>query len=167
MALSTNVGTASNDRAIIEENDGKALLIYNIAKFTVWPSEGSNQSAPFIFTLWNDHALSDAFRNIEGLQAQGRPIRINHHEQDRAPIDCKVLVIPGHQLQAFIQSKELLLIRPVLTVTTDTSVFEAGAMVLIEVLDDHLSFSVNLAALKASGLEISGNLLRHARKVNF
>jgi len=40
-------------------------------------------------------------------------------------------------------------------------------MILVEVIDDHLAFSVNLAAVKASGLEISGNLLRHAEEVRF
>jgi hypothetical protein len=40
-------------------------------------------------------------------------------------------------------------------------------MVLVEVVDERLSFSVNLGRVKASGLEISGNLLRHAQEVNF
>lgn len=165
--LLLNMASASHERAIIEENDGKALLIYNIAKFSVWPAGSEPEGAPFTFSLWEDAPLFAAFHNIEGLKAQGHEVLINYHTQDSFPADCKVLVIPKHQLQKFIASKNELKSRPILTVTTDMSVFDAGAMVLVDVVDDRLAFSVNLQAVKASGLEISGNLLRHARKVNF
>lgn len=167
MALSMNIGSASNGRPIIEENHGKALLIYNIAKFTTWPPEVAPDTAPFSFTLWDDKPLAEAFQQIEGLKTQGRSIRISLHEKDHLPVGSDVLVIPKRKLQAFIKAKDELETMPMLTVTTDPSVFNAGAMVLVEIIDDHLSFSVNLGAVKASGIEISGNLLRHARKVNF
>lgn len=167
LALSMSHSSASDDRPVIEENDGKALLIYNIAKFTVWPLETEPSEKPFIFTLWNDKALTKAFQKIEDLKTQGRSIRINHHEKKSIPVGCEVLIIPKHQLQMFKNTKDDLGNLPILTVTTDPSVFDTGAMVLVEVVDDHLSFSVNLGAVEASGLEISGNLLSHAKKVNF
>ncbi|MGJ8649455.1 MAG: YfiR family protein [Opitutaceae bacterium] len=167
IALSTSLGSASDGRAIIEENHGKALLIYNIAKFTTWPPEAAPVTAPFLFTIWNDKPLAEAFQQIEGLKTQGRSIWIRHHEKDSVPVRSDVLIIPKHQLQMFIQSKDELDTMPILTVTTDPQIFEAGAMVLVDIVDDHLSFSVNLGAVKSSGIEISGNLLRHARKVNF
>lgn len=166
LTLLMSIGSASRARAIIEENDGKALLIYNIAKFTVWP-ETAPANTSFIFALWDDPGLAKAFENIKDLKTQGRNIRIHQHQNDRVPIDCELLIIPGHKLQTFIKSKGDLDNFPILTVTTDPNVFDAGAMVMVQVIDDHLSFSVNLGAVKASGLEISGNLLRHARKVNF
>lgn len=168
LSLLMSLGSAqSNDRAVIEENQGKALLIYNIAKFTVWPPEPASSNTPFIVTLWSDEALADAFQMIDGLETQGRKVRIDRYKKKSIPIDCEVIIIPKHRLQLFIQSKDQLANLPILTVTTEPRVFEAGAMILVEVVDDHLSFSVNLGAIKASGLEISGNLLRHAKKVNF
>lgn len=158
---------AADDRPVIEENQGKALLIYNIAKFTEWPAATARSDTPFIFALWNDDALADAFQIIEGLETQGRKIRINRQNKDSLAVDCQVIIIPKHQLQRFNKAKDELDKLPILTVTTAPKVFEAGAMVLVEVVDDHLSFSVNLAAVKASGLEISGNLLRHAEEVKF
>ena len=166
LSLSMSPVSASNDRRVIEENQGKALLIYNIAKFTVWPPEMAPTDAPFIFTLWNDEALADAFQMIEGLETHGRKVRINRQNEDSIPVGCEVIIIPNHQLQLFIKARDELDDMPILTVTTEPNVFEAGAMVLIEVVDDRLSFSVNLGAVKASGFEISGNLLRHAKEVN-
>jgi len=161
--LSTGPICAGNDRPVIEENQGKALLIYNIAKFTEWPPATS----PFVFSLWNDDALADAFQIIEGQETQGRKVEINRHHKNSLAVDCQVIVIPKQQLQQFIEARDELGKLPTLTVTTEPNVFEAGAMVLIEVIDDHLAFSVNLGAIKASGLEISGNLLRHAEEVKF
>lgn len=167
LALSASYAFASDDRPVIEEDHGKALLIYNIAKFTVWPPETAPITAPFTFTIWDDQALADAFQNIEGMETQGRSISINHHQKNRLPVGGEVLIIPKDKLKKFIQAKDELDTMPTLTVTTDPYVFEAGAMVLVDIVDDRLSFSVNLEAVKESGIEISGNLLRHARKVNF
>ena len=161
--LSTGPISAANDRPVIEENQGKALLIYNIAKFTEWPPA----TTPFVFTLWNDDALADAFEIIEGQETQGRKVEINRQNKDSIAVDCQVIVIPKQQLQQFIEARDELDKLPILTVTTEPNVFEAGAMILVKVIDDHLAFSVNLAAVKASGLEISGNLLRHAEEVKF
>lgn len=167
LALSMSSSSASNSRAIIEENQGKALLVYNIAKFTVWPPETAPVITPFTFTLWDAQKLTKAFQVIEGQNAHGRKVSIKRSNKDSIPVDCQVLVIPKHQLKAFIKARDALSKTPILTVTTDPDVFDAGAMVLVEVVDDHLSFSVNLGRVKASGLEISGNLLRHAQEVNF
>jgi hypothetical protein len=104
---------------------------------------------------------------IEGLETQGRKISISPQDSDSIPVACDIIIIPKQQLQLFIEASHELENMPILTVTTELNVFESGAMILVEVVDDHLSFSVNLAAVKASGLEISGNLLRHAKEVNF
>lgn len=160
-------GSASDDRPIIEENQGKALLIYNIAKFTVWPSETEPSEAPFVFASWNDKALTKAFEVIEGQKIQSRTVSIKFYKKNNNPMDCEVLFIPQDRLQAFTRMRDEINTKPILTVTTDPGVFDAGAMVLIEIVDDHLSFSVNLGRVKATGLEISGNLLRHAKEVNF
>ena len=167
VVLLISPSVASDSRPVIEENQGKALLIYKIAKFTVWPSKTVPSAAPFTFSFWGDKALAEAFQSIEGMQTQGRSVQVIYHEDDGLPNACEVLVISKRQLPALIEVKDQLSKMPVLTVTTDPSVFSAGAMVLVEVVDDHLAFSVNLEAIKASGLEISGNLLRHAREVNF
>ncbi|MGJ8654014.1 MAG: YfiR family protein [Opitutaceae bacterium] len=167
LALSMSLCFASNGRPIIEENQGKALLIYNIAKFTVWPSETPPSDAPFIFGLWGNEAIAKAFQVVEGQKVHGRTVRINRYSKGSLPVGCDLIIIPKHQLQEFIKAKDKLGNLPILTVTTDPAIFDAGAMMLVEVVDDHLSFSVNLGAVKASGLEISGNLLRLARKVNF
>ncbi len=167
LALLVSPVSASNERAIIEENQGKALLIYNIAKFTVWPPTMVAEDEPFVFTLWNDASLAESFQIIDGQHTQGRTIQVQRHNKDSLPEDCEVLIIPKRQLQRFIKAQKQLNAQPILTVTTDPKVFKAGAMVLVEVVEDHLSFSVNLERVKASELEISGNLLRHAKEVHF
>lgn len=158
---------ASTDRAVIEENQGKALLIYNIAKFTVWPAEMVASDEPFVFALWDKKTLAQGFQILNGQTIQNRKVSIATFRGDKIPDDCEVLIIPGNELKNFIKARDKLSSLPVLTVTTDPKTFEAGAMVLVEVIDDHLSFSVNLGIIRASELEISGNLLRHAKEVKF
>jgi hypothetical protein len=167
MTLFMVTSSASNDRAIIEENQAKALLTYNIAKFTVWPPESAPSDAPFTFSLSENEAMAKAFQVIEGQQVNGRTVKVSRDIKERLFVDSEVLIISKHQLQAFVIAKDELYHSPILTVTADPEIFDAGAMVLIEVVDDRLSFSVNLGRVKASGLEISGNLLRHAQEVNF
>ena len=161
--VSISSAAEADGRLVIEENQGTALLIYNIAKFMEWPPA----STPFVFTLWNDDILADAFKIIEDQETQGRKIKINRQHKYKIAVDSQVIVIPKQQLQLFIEARDELSQLPILTVTTDPNVFEAGVMILVDVIDDQLAFSVNLAAVKASGLEISGNLLRHAEEVRF
>lgn len=167
LAHSANFASASEERAVIEEEQGKALLIYNIAKFSVWPAEANPAESPFEFTLWDDKALEEAIKILEGMKVHGRDVGINRHKTNSIPVDGEVIIISANRLSAFTKAKDELGKMPILTVTTNPEVFEAGAMVLVEVVDDYLSFSVNLERVKASGLEISGNLLRHAKEVNF
>jgi hypothetical protein len=167
LALFMSPSSASKDRAIIEENQGKALLAFNIAKFTVWPPEAAHSNTTFTFSLSGNEAMAKAFEVIEGQQIHGRTFRLSHDSKDSMSNACEVLIISEHQLQAFILARDTLYNSPILTVTSEPKIFEAGAMVLVEVVDERLSFSVNLGRVKASGLEISGNLLRHAQEVNF
>jgi hypothetical protein len=167
VTLFMSPGFASKDRAIIEENQAKALLTYNIAKFTVWPHESAPSDAPFTFSLSENEAMAKAFQVIEGQQVNGRTVKVIRDTKDSIPVSGEVLIISKYQLQAFVIARDELYHSPILTVTADSEIFDAGAMVLIQVVDDRLSFSVNLGRVKASGLEISGNLLRHAQEVNF
>ncbi len=167
LALSLSSLTAATEPAILEENQGKALLIYNIAKFTVWPPEMVAEEQPFLFAVWSDSPLRSAFRVIEGQAIHKRPVHVQRFPPKQLPAGGKVLIIPGQRLQQFTKAHNTLSRRPILTVTTDPIIFKAGAMVLVEVVNDRLAFSVNLDRVQASGLEISGNLLRHAKEVNF
>ena len=64
MTLFMSTSYALNDRAIIEENQAKALLTYNIAKFTVWPPKSAPSDAPFTFSLSANEAMAKAFQVI-------------------------------------------------------------------------------------------------------
>ena len=169
LAVSASLFSAVSNRPVpvIEENQGKALLVYNIAKFTEWPTEIGTGDAPFEICLWNGKELLKAFEKLEGLETQGRKVGISNHKIDTIPVDCEILIIPRSQWKLFKKQKSELNNRPILTVTTDPKIFDEGAMILIEIFEDRLAFTVNLKVIELSGLEISGNLLRHARKVNF
>jgi hypothetical protein len=63
LALFMSPSSASKDRAIIEENQGKALLAFNIAKFTVWPPEAAHSNTTFTFSLSGNEAMAKGFRS--------------------------------------------------------------------------------------------------------
>ncbi len=167
VVLSPSVAQANASKpSQLEEFQAKALLIYNIAKFVLWPEDAyQEQMNDFVIDIVGGNPFGGAFYFIHDKTIQGRMVQVfSELNLDDSP-PCQVLYTDSINPSEFARQLPLLQKEHVLTITSNPSLFKAGATVLLSVEEDRLTFRVNLEAARAADLEISGNLLRHAEEV--
>lgn len=144
---------------------GEAALVvaylYNFALYTEWPGT----PAAFEFCLIGKDELNDAPQTLERKEIAGRPIRVRHLTSQEVPTECNVLFIAGSEKSRLPKLLGQLAARPVLTVTDVGLEGESLAMVQLAHEQGRLSFSANLTAARAAGLNFSAKMLRIARNV--
>lgn len=144
---------------------GEAALVvaylYNFALYTEWPSP----PAAFEFCLIGKDEFGDAPQALERKEISGRPIRVRHLTSQEVPAECNVLFIAASEKTRMAKLLDQLAGRPVLTVTDVGLEGESLAMVQLSHEQGRLSFSANLTAARAAGLNFSAKMLRIARNV--
>ncbi len=142
-----------------------AALTLNFARFTQWPEDAATDSSALNVCLVGDNVLLQSFDSIDGKNVGNRSIKIVNSERLRNLNQCQILFIgelPNNVLlQVFLDTKN----HPVLTMGEDEDFVESGGMVAMVNVDGKIQLHVNLAAVKASRLNISSNLLRLAKIV--
>jgi hypothetical protein len=138
----------------------KAAFLYNFALYTSWPPP-----LPGAFTLCSigHDELGSAFDALTQKQVDGKPVQVRRIDSVTEARNCHLLYVPdssGGSLPALARG---LASHPVLIVS-DAGNLDA-AMILIEPDGNRLVFSVNLARVRQSGLDVSSKLLRLARAV--
>ncbi|WP_186289602.1 YfiR family protein [Methylomonas sp. HW2-6] len=151
--------------AALEQYTVLAALTLNFARFTQWPEGAKTDANVLNVCLVGDNVLLQSFDSIDGKNVGDRAIKIVNSERLRNLNQCQILFIgelPNNVLlQVFLDTKN----HPVLTMGEDEGFVENGGMVAMVNVDGKIQLHVNLAAVKASGLNISSNLLRLAKIV--
>lgn len=152
----------------LEEFQAKALLVYNIAKFVIWPDGAfANHPDTFTINIVGENPFDGAFYFLDEKKIQGLEVAVRHNDTLTFPHDSQVVYVDSADLEAFTKVLPRLQAQNILVVTSNRELFNSGAMVCLSVKDDQLSFAVNLDSAHKADLEISGNLLRHADTVIF
>jgi len=150
----------------LEEYQAKALLVYNIAKFVLWPEVAfDTHRSDFVIDIVGGNPFGGAFYFIHDKTIQGRMVEVFNDAVLSDEHACQVLYTDTMDPTSLARELKVLQKNHVLVITSNPALFEVGAMVLLSVEDDRLTFRVNLNSAHAADLEISGNLLRHAEEV--
>ena len=144
----------------------KAAFIYNFAKFVEWPEDTfASASDPLsICVVGRDPFGTSIDQVVEGREIRNRPLLVRRVEWDLADLlDCHVLFIGSSGEQA-LPILGTLFTEPVLTIW-DSPNPDRNSIIDFSVLDNHVSFDINLENSRLAGLEISSGLLSVATKV--
>ena len=136
----------------------KAALLFNFAKFTIWPSLGAG--APILFCIAGSAGIAAAFtETVRGQTIEGHPLNLGA-SQDRAVWPtCNVLFISETEFRRTSAGLEQVAKLPVLTVS-DSSGFATGAGIIELYLENgRMRFAINVDAAEGSGLHLSSRLL--------
>jgi hypothetical protein len=146
----------------IPEYEMKAAYLYNFATFTTWPAQTGKQVRLCILG-------KDSFRgSLEKLTvntASGVRISLSYLPNVQAVGNCQMLFIDASELVNAVEILQQLERTPVLTVTDNQDLFNAGVMIGLILENKRLTFDVNYAQTQNARLSISSKLLRVARKV--
>lgn len=164
--LASAASVCSAAPAVLEQYSVFAALTLNFARFTQWPVNAfADSSSGLNVCLAGDNVLLQSFESIDGKSVGNRLINIVNSERLRNLNQCQILFIgelPNNVLlQVFLDIKN----QPVLTIGEDADFVASGGMVAMVNVDGKIQLHVNLAAVKASDLNISSNLLRLAKIV--
>jgi hypothetical protein len=137
----------------------KAAFIYNFMKFTEWP-EPIPASDPFVICVLGDPAVGDALgRVVKGREFAGRRMSVLVVEFSESLKACRVVYLsgmaPSRTALILAEVKDL----SVLTISDMAGFTQAGGQGQLFFEGGQLRFTIGVAAVKRSRLQMSSRLL--------
>lgn len=140
----------------------KAAYLYNFALFTEWPALPDDQLK---LCLLGKDSFGAALDNLDGKPVNGLHLSVNRIASLSDARHCQILFLGETQ---GVNIRRLLLDiedAPVLTVTDNEDLLQAGVMIRMSLENKRLTFEINTEAARRARLSISSKLLRLAKNV--
>lgn len=153
-AATSAAAPSSREEALIS-----AAVVYNIARFSSWPSEPDVRFFEVCYDA--DEGMDDAFATIAGKEVAGKPVR-------PVPVHGEAMLGRCHvyftERRADERTLQLASERGSLTVGRDGGFLRRGGAVRLRI-DGRPRFSVNVRSARTAGVSPSSKLLRLAEEV--
>ena len=156
LALSAGLLTAL-PAAAAGIDEMRAVFILNLIRFAEWPA--GERGGPFRVCL-----LGDEDERLAAMLA-GRSVKDSHIEVPMAPparlAECRLVYVlhPGLLGEALVRAAAA----PMLIVAELPAAQAGGAALRVAAQPDRIEFEIDPAAIRRSGVVLSGRLLRLAR----
>lgn len=148
--------------AQLEEQQVKAAILYNFAKFVTWPEKSFvDDNAPLVIAILGDDALHKRIANLEGKKIGNRTITIIHwsrYDLQRRKKNCQILYVAGSERKKLAEILSTVAKEPILTVSDLPNFTQKGGTLNFEKSNQNIRFAINLDASKQAGLQISSKL---------
>lgn len=140
----------------------KVAYVFNFLKFTSWPTDAKTEATLQICLVNTNDSLLQAFAVLDGLQVNGRAIRIKSLSKTTEVSGCHVYYL--RQGGAPVALKNLVETNPNLLTIGDAENFvSSGGMIGLIEEGDRMQFDINLTLLKQVNFTLSAQLLKLAR----
>ena len=146
----------------IPEYEMKAAYLYNFAAFTTWPLQ---QDKKIRLCVLGKDSFGGSLEELTKNTIGDKHIVLSYLPNMQVAGNCQILFVDTSERPNATEILNQLRGAPVLTVTDNEDLFNAGAMIGLFVENRRLVFDINYAQAKHSRLAISSKLLRIARKV--
>lgn len=154
----------------LEQKKIEAGLLYNLLKHTDWSKSraSAGKNDPVRICLLGGDAFSGALSPLAGRTAQQRIIEIlNISDLDTNPEQCSLVFFHPRLSKNLEPYLSLLRNRSIMTVSNIKGFAKSGGMIEFSRGDDaHIHIYMNGRSLAGSGLTISSQLTRLARRVD-
>jgi hypothetical protein len=148
------------------EYEVKAAFLYHFAKFVEWPSGAfPDSSTPITLCVMDGDPFGKAIESIRGKTVKGRAIVVRQCKEIRDIATCQILFIHSMEKKRLIQVLDSTMGYSILTVGEGGSFAQLGGIINFVIVENKISFQVNVDAAKRAGLEISSKLLKLAEIV--
>lgn len=166
-AFAGSAGTARAQAELPREERIKAVLVFKILKFVMWPSVALPAKEPLVICTTVDSAIGDALFAAEGRQIDGHPLQ-QRRLSAMSAVDlkgCHVVYLPAAQ-RDWLGIARALRGRPVLTVGDGPDFARKGGVIGLVRGENRVGFEISLKAAKEGGLDIGAPLLELANLVD-
>ena len=146
----------------ISENQAKAAFVFNVVRYVNWPPPNGDT---VLIGILGKGPLSREWQNISGKSLGNRKLRVIKSNDIDEMLECQLVVIEENSPHKLSRILQLLRHYPILTIGDSPAFIKSGGSLNISLLNNRISFSVNLAQARASGLVISSSFLKLATTV--
>ena len=140
----------------------KAAFVYNFARFTEWPA---TVGGDLVLCTYGADSFGAHLDDVEGKPVGTRTVRLRRRVARDALAQCHILYVAPEVVGELPALRQRLQGLPVLFVTDSPGAIRAGATLNMTLAQNRIAFEANRAAARASGLELSYQLLRLATEV--
>jgi hypothetical protein len=142
----------------------KAGFVYNFSKFIEWPANALPAGGAMQLCVVGQ-ALDGKLNSLQGRQSQGREIRVRNLAATADPTGCHILYIGVSEERRLNSVLAAVAGSPVLTISDMGEFPEFGGMIGLNLQNERVVFTINLANTRAAGLRASSQLLRLGRVI--
>lgn len=142
----------------------KAKYLLNIPLFTEMPSQAKKRSS-YTICLIGDTPLQSVLESSKGKPIKNRPLMIRRVEGISHVDDCQMLFIASserHRLQTLLPEAHR---RGILTISDMRDFARLGGMISLLIVDNRVTFDLNLSAAGNASISFSSHLLKLARDI--
>ena len=144
----------------------KAAFIYNFVKFVQWPRDAfpATGDAPISICVLGQDPLGDALESLKGLTAQGKSLSVRRIAGQAEAERCQVLYLCKSEreaMPAILKGMKA----GVLTIGDMKSFASVGGVINFVIIDNRVSFEINVDAAERARLKISSQILKLAKIV--
>lgn len=151
-------------KAATKEGAVKAGFIYNFTKYTVWPNDVSARDS-FNLCVFGEDELGGGLDALKGKLVATKKLVVHRQVTSAAINDCHIAFIAKDQQVNLKKTLSKLTNLPILTVSDRPDFINSGGMVGLVRDGKHVAFEVDIAAVNATGIHISAQLLKLAKVV--
>ena len=148
----------------ISEYAVKAAYLYNFTKFVEWPAQAfPTATAPFILCIVGTDPFGDALDAVADKTVQERTLVVQRLPRVEESAGCHILFLSNSESNHLAQVLHRLENAPVLTVSDIQGFAEAGGMIGLVNVEQHIRFEINVSSTERANLKISSQLLKLAK----
>lgn len=149
----------------LSETQVKSAVVYNLLQFVSWP-KAQEEPASFSLCVPEDTSMLLALRGYQGRRVNGGALFIKTIPLSSGGVaTCQALLVESGDPGTLLRAANLIGSQPVLLIGEGGSAISRGAMIGIDTDAGKVAFTVDLAALRRSGLKVSSKLLGLAKQV--
>ena len=149
-----------------DENQLKAAITYNVAKFVKWP-EGTfvDKKSPLIICVLGSGAAASGFSSLEGQTLGTRPVHVKYFKTLNDFQGGHILYVVHSQVSHLDEVLNSLQKTPLLTISDIDNFASRGGMINLVKVGKNIRFAINLDASMAANLRVSSKLHALATEV--
>ncbi len=140
----------------------KAAFVYNFMAFAEWPSD---TGAGLNLCILGDDPFGKEIDALQGKAIGHRAIALHRKASGESLKPCQAVFLTASTMDSLPRLLDNVRGRPVLTLADSAGAMRRGVMINMDLAQGKVSFEANLAAARASGLNLSSKLLRLATEV--
>jgi hypothetical protein len=152
----------------VPEYEAKAEFLERFTRFIDWPagSMSEDPQTPFVIGVLGRDPFGRYLDAVaSSRRIKGKAIRVRRLESAEDATACHLLFVSGSESRELVRILARTEKRPILTVGDTPGYAAAGVLINLVTSEERITFEINEAAARKSGLAFSSKLLRIAKLV--